>query len=204
VNTADNKNRMTLLLIAGIPVMIILASSWLWYYVASGRLDLVDILGTANRGSLLEPPVNLADLQAVDKEGLDFDPGAEAKPRWRIMVPGRSDCDANCRQLLYYTRQMHTAMGKYQNRIERVFLGIGMDGSESLNAELRQRYPRLKLLYTPSASFQTQLDSRRITAEQPVYYLVDPRGWIILSYQAETDGGDLMADLKFLLKNSNG
>lgn len=204
MNTADNKNRMTLLLIAGLPVMIILASSWLWYYVASGKLDLVDILGTANRGSLLQPPVNLAELQVVDKEGLDFEPAADDKPRWRIMVPGGNDCDADCLQLLHYTRQMHRAMGKYQNRIERVFLGIGMDGSEPLNGELQQRYPRLKLLYTPSASFQAQLEDRWTAAGQPAYYLVDPRGWVILSYQAETDGKDLVADLKFLLKNSNG
>lgn len=200
MNTADNKNRMTLLLIAGVPVIIILASSWLWYYVASGRLDLVDILGTANRGSLLEPPVNLADLPVVDAEGLALEADAGDKPLWRIMVPGRGGCDADCQQLLHYTRQMHRALGKYQNRIERVFLGIGMDGSELLNAELRQEYPRLKLLYTPSASFQAQLD----TSGQPSYYLVDPHGWIILSYQTDTDGKDLMADLKFLLKNSNG
>ncbi len=204
MNTADNKNRMTLLLIAGVPVMIILASSWLWYFVASGRLDLVELLGTSNRGHLLQPPLNLADLQVVDKEGLDFEPGAEDKPQWRIMVPGHSDCDADCWQLLHYTRQMHRAMGKYTARIERVFLGIGMDGSESLNGELQQQYPRLKLLYTPSASFQAQLDDRWTASGQPDYYLVDPRGWIILSYQADTDGKDLMADLKFLLKNSNG
>jgi hypothetical protein len=199
-----NKNRRTLLLIAGVPVMIILASSWLWYYVASGRLDLVDLLGTANRGSLLQPPVNLADLQVVDSGSLNFEPDADDKPLWRIMVPGRSDCAADCWQLLHYTRQMHRAMGKYQNRIERVFLGIGMDGSEPLSAALRREYPRLKLLYTPSASFQAQLEDRRLAAGRPAYYLVDPRGWIILSYQAETDGKDLMADLKFLLKNSNG
>ena len=204
MNTVDNRNRMTLLLIAGVPVMIILASSWLWYYVASGRLDLVELVGTSNRGSLLEPPVNLADLQVVDSAGVNFEPGAQAQPLWRIMVPGHSDCDADCLQLLHYTRQMHTAMGKYQKRIERVFLGIGMDGSEPLNATLAQQYPRLKLLYTPSALFQAQLDGLGTASWQPAYYLVDPRGWIILSYQAGTDGMDLMADLKFLLKNSNG
>ena len=204
MNTVDNRNRMTLLLIAGLPVMIILASSWLWYYVASGRLDLVELLGTSNRGSLLEPPVNLADLQVVDSGGVNFEPGAEDQPLWRIMVPGHKYCDADCWQLLHYTRQMHRAMGKYRNRIERVFLGVGTDGSEPLDAELAQQYPRLKLLYTPSALFQAQLHDRGTASGQPAYYLVDPRGWIILSYPAGTDGKDLMADLKFLLKNSNG
>jgi hypothetical protein len=204
VNAASSSNRMTLLLIAGIPVVIILASSWLWYYVASGRIDLVDLLGTANRGSLLDPPVSLSELAVVDGGGLVFQPEAEGTPLWRIMVPGRGTCDADCQHLLHYTRQMHTAMGKYQNRIERVFLGVGLDGSEPLNVELLQDYPELKLLYTPSASYQALLEDHRTGSGQAVYYLVDPHGWIILSYQADMDGKDLMADLKFLLKNSNG
>ena len=62
----------------------------------------------------------------------------------------------------------------------------------------------MKLLYTSSSSFQALLEDNRTGSGQPAYYLVDPHGWIILSYQADMDGKDLMADLKFLLKNSNG
>ena len=50
-----NRNRLVLLTIAGIPVTMILAASWLWYFVVNGELDLVGTLGTANNGELLEP-----------------------------------------------------------------------------------------------------------------------------------------------------
>ena len=47
------RNRMVLLLIGGIPVILVLVATWLWYFVAHGDLDLVGMLGTANRGSLV-------------------------------------------------------------------------------------------------------------------------------------------------------
>jgi len=51
------KNRRTLLLIAGIPLVIVLGATWLWLAVSSGALNRVDMLGTANRGDLRTPAV---------------------------------------------------------------------------------------------------------------------------------------------------
>ena len=210
-------NRRILLAIAGIPLLIILAASLLWFLVDSERLDLVAMLGTANRGELLERPLQLRTLELADASGVGFDPAA-GTPRWRILVRGGENCGEDCRELLYYTRQIHRAMGKYQNRIGRVFAVSAQPGEPSL-AALEVEYPDLKVLYTstarmaalaagdPAAGDPAAGDpvTAAATAAWPAaYYLVDPGGWIILSYPAGADGKDLMADLKFLLKNSKG
>ena len=52
-NNPTTNNRMVLLLISGIPLIMILAATWLWYFVARGDLDLVGMMGTANRGALV-------------------------------------------------------------------------------------------------------------------------------------------------------
>lgn len=203
-----NSNRRMLLLIAAIPLIVILTASWLWFYVVSGKLDLVDILGTANRGTLLSPAMALDDLQVVDASGQAFIDYRSAPALWRILIPVSADCDEDCWQRLHYLRQIHTAMGKYQLRIERVFLGLDMDGDEPLVAELAAQYPDMNLLYTAASSFQVVSMAPSLVEQPdgkaPAYYLVDPNGWIILAYAADADGKDLMADLKFLLKNSNG
>ena len=62
---ARHNIRLTLLLIAGLPVTMILLATWLWFYVASGKINLVDLLGTANRGELLSPPPALAGPRFV-------------------------------------------------------------------------------------------------------------------------------------------
>ena len=200
-------NRRILLTIAGIPLLALLAASLLWYLVASERLDLVAVLGTANRGELLEQPLQLRTLELADAGGVAFDP-AVGKPLWRIVVRGRENCGEDCRELLHYTRQIHKAMGKYQNRIGRVFAVSGQPGEPSITA-LEEDYPALKVLYTSTARMAALAAgdpvSAAATKDAPAaYYLVDPEGWIILSYAAGADGKDIMADLKFLLKNSSG
>ncbi|MEP5765492.1 MAG: hypothetical protein ABJ308_12905 [Halieaceae bacterium] len=201
MNTRVNKNRLVLLMIAGVPVMIILAASWLWYYVSSGRIDLVAILGTANRGELLSPPLALADFAPRTAAGDSFEIAAAAPPIWRILIPGEGSCDEACRQTLYYTRQINTAMGKYANRIERVYLAAA-ERDAGLAEELAQTYPDLKVLYTAPASMASL--GSDADGQMAGYFVVDPAGWIILSYAADADGKDVMADLKFLIKNSGG
>ena len=55
--------RAILLLIAGLPVTMILASTWLWYFVERGDVDIIGALGTANSGELLAEPINIRELE---------------------------------------------------------------------------------------------------------------------------------------------
>jgi hypothetical protein len=68
-NSSPGTGRAVLLLIAGIPLTMILAASWLWYFVVEGDLDLVGTLGTANHGTLVQPPRQLIDMPFADDAG---------------------------------------------------------------------------------------------------------------------------------------
>ena len=200
---AANKNRQLLLLIAGLPLIMVLLASWLWFYVASGDIDLVAWLGTANKGELLSPALPLKDLQLTDHAGQPVYPFVGA-PRWRILIPGAGVCDEDCGQLLYYTGQIHTAMGKYATRIERVYLITGGDAGEMFSQPVLQQHPDLKVLYTSAPAWSGLVAGALGADTRAAYFLVDPRGWIMMYYKSETDGKDVMVDLKFLLKNSRG
>ena len=80
-------NRMVLLLIAGIPVTVILVSTWLWWFVVRGDLDLVGMLGTANRGDLVQPPRQLEQASLYDSDGRVFEL-RDAEPRWAVFWYG--------------------------------------------------------------------------------------------------------------------
>ena len=58
-HTDQRGGRAILLLIAGLPVTMILAATWLWYFVERGDIDIVGALGTANSGEILSNPVNI-------------------------------------------------------------------------------------------------------------------------------------------------
>ncbi|MGB1140377.1 MAG: SCO family protein [Halioglobus sp.] len=195
-------------------MIIILAATWLWYFVASGDLDLVGALGTSNRGTLVQPPRQLDDHALTDIDGLEIT-FAELEPRWALLIPSKgAQCDAACENTLYTTRQIHTAMGKEFNRIRRLFisdmaaadvtLGVtelsdGRPAPAGLEQYLESEHRGLKALSVAGTDHGVLFPE---FADNPgTWYLVDPKGWIMMSYTADISYKDVISDLKFLLKN---
>lgn len=209
-------NRLVLLMVAGIPITMILAASWLWYYVVNGDLDLVGALGTANSGQLVQPP------RQIDEVAMTTDTGAAMKyadlPRkWTLVVANDgASCDVSCENALYVTRQIHVAMGKGFNRIDRLYVSersssdTALDvpqlsderpAPDSLDVLLESEHRGLKSLTLSSGGYEQLFPEQR--QDKSTWYLVDPAGWVMMSYNSGNHYKDVISDLKFLLKNSS-
>ncbi len=212
---ANTNNRMVLLLIAGIPVTMLLASTWLWWFVVRGDLDLVGAIGTANQGDLVQPPRQIDEAMIYRQDGAEFE-YSELKPRWTLLVPARGGiCDEHCEHSLYMTRQIHVAVGKEFNRIQRIYANEAPVEETSLAvsrlsddrpapaslAELLEEEHRGLLALTLGHDVHTALFEEQL-ADSTTWYLVDPAGWIMMSYDSQDHYKDVISDLKFLLKNS--
>ena len=211
-----NNNRLVLLMIAGIPLTMILMASWLWYFVVRGDLDLVGVLGTANRGTLVQPPRQLDDVDLFEQTGVPIK-YADLERRWTLLVPqGIGGCDEACEKRLYLTRQIHLAMGKEFNRLRRLFvseeavadislavteLSDGRPAPPGFARLLADQHRGLKALRLAPGAYG-RLFAEHV-ADPTTWYLVDPSGWIMMSYNNEVPYKDVIADLKFLLKNSS-
>lgn len=205
---------MTLLLIAGIPVIMFLAATWLWVYVANGKLDLVGSLGTHNNGRLVDPPRQLDAATLLDASGQPLR-YADLDPHWTMLVPvGGASCGRACEQVLYLTRQIRTAMGQDSKQLRRLYVGTrpvaqmplgieslsdGRPAPPNVGALLQTGHRGMRALTVSGADFG------RLFAEYEqnpaTWYLVDQRGWIMMSYNADVPYKGVIADLKFLLKN---
>ena len=211
----QTNNRMVLLLVAGIPVTMILGATWLWFFVVSGDLDLVGSIGTANRGVLVQPPRQIDEATLLAPDGAVFI-YADAEPHWTMVVTAAGGrCDTICENTLYITRQIHVAMGKDFNRLRRVYasetspqdtLLIPQELSDkhpapaSFEQFLAQEHRGLRPLVLAPGGFD-QLFAEA-AADTGTWYLVDPAGWIMMSYNKDQTYKDVITDLKFLLKNS--
>ncbi|MDC0362476.1 hypothetical protein OAN12_05475 [Halioglobus sp.] len=212
-----NQGRMVLLLIAGIPLTMILAATWLWFFVARGELDIVGALGTANRGELIQPPRQLQDANLRELSGQKF-AFSDLEPRWSMLIPGTGGyCDSDCEKSLYETRQIRVAIGKDVNRLRRVYisdtpseytqlsvtaLSDGRAAPSSFADYLKEEHDNLHVLLLPGEE-QRELFPEQ--SEDPTtWYLVDPAGWVMMAYDNQVPYKDVIADLKFLLKNSGG
>lgn len=213
---APGNGRLTLAMIAGIPVIVILAASWMWYFVANGQLDLVGSLGTSNRGQLVQPPRQAMDAGWTTPAGEAFAPGVP--PRWTMVIPQTGEsCAAACERRLYETRQIHMALGKAMGRVQRFLVSDVTDGALALDVDaLSDQRPVPETFAAYLATEQRGMTLWQSTgsgfermfaeyAENPdSWYLMDPAGWVMMRYDPSISYKDVIADLKFLIKNSNG
>lgn len=209
-----------LLLIAGIPLTMILAASWLWYFVVEGDLDIVGALGTANHGELVQPPRQLAELAFIDDAGARFN-WSDIDPRWTMLVVNRgARCDAECERRLYTTRQIHVALGREFNRVRRVMLsdtpadnvfvtlpaqgtdGVPPDAPSDLPGFAAAAHQGMVVLSVDGADMDRLAPEWLDNSSQ--WYLVDPAGWVMMRFGDELSYKDVIKDMKFLLKNSGG
>lgn len=210
------KNRLVLLLIAGIPVTMILGATWLWYFVVRGDLDLVGALGTANRGTLVQPPRQIDESVLLDQNGVAIR-YEDLGRKWTMLIPGTGEqCDTTCESKLYLTRQIHLALGKNFNRLSRLYLSEARVADTELTVQvlsdqrpapasfaglLAEEHRGLKAL-TLEADASASLFAEY--GDDPgIWYLVDPGGWVMMSYNSDVTYKEVISDLKFLLKNSS-
>ena len=213
----NTRGRMVLLLIGGLPLTMILASTWLWFFVVRGDLDLLGLLGTANRGELIQPPrqIDVRALREATGEDLQF---AALEPRWTLVIPARGGrCAEDCERNLYTTRQIKVAMGKDTNRLRRVLIGEVNPGSTELavrtlsdgrpatgtfTSYLETEHKALQAWVLPDPAHGELFPEHGV--DESTWYLVDPAGWVMMAYNKDVPYKDVIADLKFLLKNSGG
>ena len=211
--TATRNSRLILLSIVGLPVTMVLAATWLWFFVSRGDIDLVDLLGTSNHGVLLSPPTQLNDFSYQNQFGAQalF---ADSDPQWTLLVPVPAQCDGICLSTLYLTRQIHLGLGKEFGRIRRVYVSperVNLDlplpamlsdsmaeGVTQLGEYLEGYHKAMPLLHMNARDYQTTFGQ----SAAGMWYVVDPASWMMMSYESTVHYKDVTSDLKFLLKNS--
>jgi hypothetical protein len=212
--------RAILLLIAGLPVTMILASTWLWYFVERGDIDIIGALGTANSGQLLPEPLNIRALEFEAADGSQASL-ATSEPKWTmLLVNDGPTCDADCNELLYLTRQIRIAIGRDYQRTQRLLVvdtpveaiqssgeaDARESGSKSENSLAGALLPQLQSdhvdLKVWRRNDQVVVPEGQLMPDS--WYLVDPSGWVMMRYSTEVNYKDVIGDLKFLLKNSGG
>ena len=169
-----------------IPFLVVIASTALFYSGASPE-------GRTNNGQLIDPPIDLSELSI---EGLK-----DGFPeKWIIMHFLKGPCELDCWKSLYKTRQVNVLLGRDRQRLSRYLVLSNFDNlSESDLIKLSSEYPNLKIRQIDRQNLPVEFFVDEINGS---YLLFDPLGNGILFYNSKLPGGELLEDLKKLLKNS--
>ena len=186
-----NRNRLQLALLFLIPFAA-MSLAWIMYFTGLWLPD-----GRTNKGELLSPPANFADLHL--KQGEQTFEAAMTEGLWRVVVFGSTHCqETQCVDSLYKTRQVHIALGKDADRVTRFYVA---PQKPTPSSELATEHPGIHWLTADEEQVKTALGLKQWPGNQ--VFIIDPLGNLIMGYQAEQPGGDLLDDLKKLLKASN-
>lgn len=186
---------MVLLLIVAL-FTLPLASAWMMY---TGAIRFAPE-HTRNLGHLVLPavPVDWSGVIASDSSPSEqlFD------GFWVILYELPAACTRHCVELAAGLRQVHIASGLQRNRI-RIALLLAPKQAETLGDELLGIYPRFNLISRPGQDFSAALrhaNSKRFSGnDEPVMYLVDPLGNIMMTYNGKDSPCMLSKDLNRLL-----
>jgi glutathione peroxidase-family protein len=151
--------------------------------------------GGKSYGELLQPshPLNIQPLQTVQGKLFNV---ADWRGKWHLVVVTSGGCDSDCQKDLVMVRQVHAALGKELDRVQRILVVSGVAQPEVLKA-VQMQYRDLVIL-PEAGALARQFE---LTGNNGVY-LVDPLGNLFMRYPKKTNPNGLRKDLIRLLTYS--
>jgi cytochrome oxidase Cu insertion factor (SCO1/SenC/PrrC family) len=119
-------------------------------------------------------------------------PFPEVRGKWALVSFDAGACDAYCEKKLYYMRQVRTALGKEQGRVERLWL---VTDRQAPRAQVVGSFEGLRIAPAPPTSSFPGDPADHI-------YLVDPVGNLMMRFPRDPDPSRMLKDLQRLLKYS--
>lgn len=168
---------------------------WLAFYVFELRPS------AGNYGRLVQPVqrIDWPPLETADGERIAN--GFEA--RWAFVLFAGKTCAEQCRNNLFYMRQIRTLLGRDTLRLQNVLIT-----SAPLDQEIRdflREFPNLAVIENFQVADlyrQFQIKDLEPVGRSPRLYLVDPKQNLMMTYPADNDQNRVLEDLKKLMKLS--
>jgi cytochrome oxidase Cu insertion factor (SCO1/SenC/PrrC family) len=174
------------LLIVAIGLAPIVASYAAYYwFTPSKRVNYGELLRTAPA-----PPFTGS---GADGRPFSLD---ELRGKWVLLIATRAGCADACERALYVTRQARTIQGREQDRVVRLLLQPS--AAPALSAAVSAAHPGL----VEARVDQRALEQLPLGTGAAAIVLLDPRGNLVLRYEADPDIRGLANDLQRVLKAS--
>ena len=190
----QRKNRLQLIAILAIVIIPVVGSTFM-YYTGIGMPT-----ATSNKGILITPPITLTDMELQTDDGQHWSWLSTGNFRLALLLNG--ECDGQCEELLHNIRQVHVRLAKRAGSVERWLLQFDYTAKD---AQLINNYPHLTYVRSDLQAWRERLVQNKaidmsFTGHQIA--LLDRRGNLIMMFNPDQSGQDLLDDLNFLIKST--
>jgi len=187
----DPRRRMrSRLMLIGIILMFFvpLVAAFVLYYGMHWRPA-----GQTNHGALIEPPRPLPTAGAA----------AVLRGKWSLVYVGAGHCDGECRSTLHFIQQTYLGLAQLMPRVQQVFL---VTAACCDDAFIETEHPQLITVNLEDpANAEAAALLGQIPADQRAtsVFIVDPKGNLMMRYDARATPRGLHDDLQRLLSLSH-
>ena len=148
---------------------------------------------TTNYGTFVDPIISINDINIENSLGEKFNSNV-FNGRWTLVYYLKDNCLDDCLKNIYLLRQIHAALGKDMNRLQRVLIS-----KSEFDNDISESYPGLTIIKNKPDKLSGLINS--ISSKTSIL-LVDPLGNVILRYDDQFEGKKLLKDIKKLFKLS--
>jgi len=180
------RGRVQLILVMLVFVGPLLLASWMYFgqnWQPAGR---------TNHGLLLDPIISLWDELPSSPLAVD------SADHWLMVYANAAPCDDECRESLHLLRQSRLVLGNEMTRVLRVFL----HGDSPPDKVFLEKQHRGLITIRDDGLFRLLTESSLGALKPGGIYLVDPLGNLVMYFSPDLDPGDMVDDIKRLLKFS--
>jgi cytochrome oxidase Cu insertion factor (SCO1/SenC/PrrC family) len=157
--------------------------------------------GRLNNGVLIDPPLDIKQLSLneIKKNEKRNQPNMNT---WWLLTFDNGSCDEACQKRVWQIRQINTALGKNQERVQHGLIVTGVL-TQAIQPFLKD-YPGLTIFETPMQQLDSWSQKIMMGKLLSEHYIViaDPLGNVMLYYTPDKDPRDILEDLNKLLKYS--
>ena len=156
--------------------------------------------GSGAHGDLLDTARPLPEL-ALRQAGDTVSTRELFDQRWTLLYWLPAGCDETCEQSLYYMRQVRLALGKDADRIQ-TLLATDEPPVQPLSDWLAREHTAMQLTEADAGLSRFLAESFAAENAEGWIYVIDPLGNLLMRYGSSSDPGNILDDLKHLLKLS--
>jgi len=202
-----------LLLIAVVPITMAT-------FAFRAAMESGGLFTTVNKGHLIMPPIDVTALDMRDEHtgALQFrsfedrlpeigSPDTYVPEPWLMVFVTTSSCDEQCKERVFYLRQLHTRLGRETQRVRRYYLHASAEPlSEDIRDHFREQFPSMGISVGQRDIIQRRLRDGGVDIDLEAdnhVFLVDPVGNVMMYYDSSHSTQDIMTDIQRLLRHSS-
>jgi len=156
-----------------------------------------------NRGQLIEPPRVVSDLEMTMIDGRSTTLSS-MKGKWTYVYFSRRMCDQTCNGVIESLVRVRFSRGKHKDRIQ--FLVPIVSPAADLSSNESASHPATLTAHIDNAAWGRWREGFSVEGSTPPeadrIYLLDPLGYLMMSYPRAIDPNDIRKDLARLMRVS--